>query len=113
LIGLGEEGGRNLQLNVPELFWNTTRFRATLGHKVNHSFIKTKTAYKFASHPRFGWIRSVIAIEDIYKGEEIFINYHYPVKADRRVPSWYKALYEEGVGPWPKLEKGQKDPGTF
>jgi hypothetical protein len=113
LIGLGEEGGRNLQLNVPEQFWNTTRFRSTLGHKINHSFIKTKTEFDHATHPRFGWIRSLVAIEDIYKDEEIFINYHYAVRADIRVPSWYKALYEVEVGPWPKPQKGQIEARTF
>ena len=50
-------------------------------------------------------IRSVIANEDIYKGEEIFVHFNYPVKANSKVPKWYKQLYEEQVGPWPKNAK--------
>ena len=107
LIGLGaDDDGFHWQINVPESYWNTTSFRATLGHKLNHSFVKVKSMYNFATHPRFGWIRTVTAIEDIYKGEEIFIHYHYPVKAERSIPIWYKDLYEEQVGPWPKPERG-------
>ena len=114
LIGLGEdESGIRLQINVPERYWNTTSFRGTLGHKLNHSFVKIKAMYNYATHPRYGWIRSVTAIEDIYKGEEIFINYHYPIKAESRVPLWFKDLYEEQVGPWPKLGKGQMAPQNF
>ena len=73
LIGLGYDIGNPSaddvywQLYIPEGYWNTTQFRATLGHKVNHSFNKARTAYNFATHPRFGWIRAVIALENVYK----------------------------------------------
>ena len=73
---------------------------------MNHSFVKIKAAYNFVSHPRFGWIRSVVAIDDIYKGEEIFINYHYPIQPNANVPQWFKDLYEEQVGAWPKNKDG-------
>ena len=110
LIGLGvDESGGRLQINIPEEYWNTTNYRATLGHKVNHDFIKAKSTYNWAKHPRFGWIRTVVAIEDIYKDEEIFINYHYPIKAAFNVPGWYKKLYEEQVGPWPKAKEGEEE----
>ena len=69
--------------------------------------------YSFASHPRFGWVRSLTAIEDIYAGEEIFINYHYPIQASSNVPMWYKDLYEEQVGAWPKLKKGERPPVNY
>ena len=113
LIGLGYiDSKTKLQINIPEEYWNTTQFRATLGHKLNHSFIKSRAAYNWATHPRYGWIRTVTAIDDIYKGDEIFINYHYPVSAEGRVPQWYRELYEIEVGPWPKSSDG-KDPGTI
>ena len=48
-----------LELNVPIEYWNVTSFRATLGHKVNHSFTKAKSSYKPVIHPRYGLIRWV------------------------------------------------------
>ena len=96
LISLGtDEKGKPLHLNVPEGYWNITQFRATLGHKINHSFVKARSAFDFATHPRYGLIRSVIAIEDIYKDEEIFVNYHYNLGTSIQ---WYKELYEFEVG---------------
>ncbi len=43
-----------------------------------------------------------MATEDIYPGEEMFIDYHYPVRHDSNVPDWYKALYEAEVEAWPQ-----------
>ena len=69
LIGLGtDDSGTMIQINIPEPYWNTTSYRSTLGHKVNHSFVKIKAMYNYASHPRFGWVRALTAIEDIYQG---------------------------------------------
>lgn len=103
----------NIQINIPESMWNTTKYRATLGHKLNHSFTRRQTDYNWVVHPRFGLIRSVMAIKDIAPDEELFVHYRYPVKAESRVPKWYKDLYEVEVGPWPKLKPGQVDPGTI
>lgn len=69
LIGLGtDDSGTMIQINIPEPYWNTTSYRSTLGHKANHSFVKIKAMFNFASHPRFGWVRALTAIEDIYQG---------------------------------------------
>ena len=35
----------------------------------------------------------------------MFINYHYPVRANANVPKWYRELYEYEVEPWPKEDK--------
>ena len=98
-----------IQINLPEPYWDTVKYRASLAHKINHSFVKIKAQFNFASHPRFGWVRSVTAIENIYAGEEIFIHYHYPIHAHANVPIWYKNLYENQVGPWPKVNEGSFD----
>ena len=45
------------------------------------------------------------ATEDVYPGEEILIHYGYPIEAGRKVPKWYKELYEKQVGAWPKTTK--------
>ena len=90
------------QMNLPELYWNLTAYRATLTHKVNHSFTKSKTYFGYAMHPRFGLIRSLVAEDDIEKGEEIFANYGYGFHD--WVPQWYQDLYQEELGkPWPGL----------
>ena len=65
------ESDKRFQINIPEEYWNTTKYRATLGHKLNHSFIKNKATFSWATHPRFGWIRSLYAVHNIYKGLQI------------------------------------------
>ena len=86
----------SITIDVPPPYWNISNFRATLGHKMNHSFKFSKVAYGRAYHPRFGNIRSIYATCDISKGEEIFANYGYPFGSD--VPEWYSGLYLEEIG---------------
>ena len=106
MIDLGaDEMGQKLQINIPEGYWNVTQFRGTLGHKMNHDFLEFRAAFSFAMHPRYGWIRTVIAIDNIYRGEEIFINYHYPIVANSFAPKWYQDLYEAQIEQWPRSEK--------
>ena len=87
---------RNVHMNVPEPYWDISKYRATLGHKVNHSFKFDKAAFGRAYHPRFGNIRTVYATADITKGEEILVNYGYPKGGP--VPEWYAMLYLEEIG---------------
>ena len=98
-----------LQINIPEQYWNISNYRATLGHKLNHSFKATKSMYGAAYHPRFGEIRSVVAKSDIDKGEEIFVSYNY--RMGSLVPEWYSTLYKEEMGDdW--YQKNQGDGGS-
>ena len=85
-----------VHIHIPEPYWNISNYRATLGHKLNHSFTKGKTIWGRAFHPRFGHIRSVVAKEDIKRGEEIFINYGY--RSGTRVQKWMSDLYLEETG---------------
>ena len=85
-----------VQIHIPEPYWNISNYRATLGHKLNHSFIKDKTIWGRAFHPRFGHIRSVVAKENIKQGEEMIINYGYRVGT--RVQKWTSDLYLEETG---------------
>ena len=85
-----------MKIHIPEPYWDISNYRATLGHKVNHSFKYQKTAYGKAFHPRFGNIRSVYATADIKRGEEILINYGYRVGAT--VPQWVSDLYRQEMG---------------
>ncbi len=102
MIGLGQDSlGNRYQINVsPSL---EASYKATMGHKIKHSFLKVKATYNWVSHPRFGRIRSVTAIDDIWPGEEIFLNYEYPIEKGAKVPQWYKNLYEKQIGRnWPQ-----------
>ena len=86
----------NLDINVPKDYWNITKYKATLGHKVNHSFIKTNTVYGNAYNPRFGKCICHIATKNIKKYEELWTNYHYEDGDD--VPEWYKEVRKIELG---------------
>ena len=57
-----------------------------MGHKVNHSARFNNCKFSLAQHPRFGFIRSVVAIKDIQAGEELLVDYEYVPP----YPQWYK-----------------------
>ena len=87
-------------LNVPPEYWNIVQYRATLTHKVNHSFTKANVQFGSAIHPRYGPIRTVFATKDIKKGEEILADYGYG--KDSVIPRWFEKAYKEELGkPWP------------
>ena len=71
-------------------------YRAALGHKLNHSFTKSKAKWGRAFHPRFGHVKCVVAKQDIKQGEEILINYGYRIGTP--VPKWTSDLYLEETG---------------
>ena len=93
-----------LKIHIPKPFWNISSYRATLGHKVNHSFKKANTAFGQAFHPRFGNIRALYAVKDIFKGEEVLVDYGYRLSTN--VPDWYSDLYaKETRKQWYKEKK--------
>ena len=82
---------------IPPPYWNVSNFRQSLGHKINHSFKFTNAKFGQAYHPRFGvLIRTIVAISNIRKGQELFLNYGYKVGSP--VPEWYSALYKKEMG---------------
>ena len=89
----------NVNLNIPYEYWDISKFRATLSHKVNHSFTKTNCAFILVFHPRYGTVRGVEATRNISKGEEILVNYGYGF--DTLNPKWFYEVYVQEVGPLP------------
>ena len=85
-----------MYIDVPENYWSINRYRATLGHKINHSFRYSNARYGMAYHPRYGKVRAVYATRYITKGEEILVNYGYKRGVD--VPDWYSKLFQEELG---------------
>lgn len=91
---------QDLVLNIPKKYWNIKKYNATLGHIVNHNFLKVNAKFDHATHPRFGPTRSIVSIMKIRKGEEILCNYNYP--QDSVVPLWYANAYEKELKiKWP------------
>ena len=84
------------KIHIPKEYWDISNYRATLGHKVNHSFKSFKTIFGKAFHPRFGDIKSVFAEKDIKKGEEILVHYGY--QPGGLVPKWVSDLWLEEAG---------------
>jgi hypothetical protein len=73
---------------------------ATLGHKVNHSFVYNCTEW-FFKHPRHDLIPCTKAIRDIQAGEELFLHYGYD---PRNCPAWYGPALDKFVQDNPNLE---------
>jgi len=71
---------QNLCVFVPEEYSSTGHYRATLGHKANHSPESNARYTLFTAHPVFGSIMSIIALEDLKKGDEVLCNYGYKDK---------------------------------
>ena len=83
-------------MDIPECYRKIETYRATLGHKMNHSFKFAKAQMIHVHHPRFGSIRAYYATSIISKGEEILVNYGYT--KGNWVPPWYSSLYEKELG---------------
>ena len=87
-------------MNLLQEHWELSEYRATLGHKVNHSFSNVNVKFQSAIHPRFGPIVAAISLKNIRKGEEILASYGY--KPETNVPRWFAIAYErEMKKPWP------------
>ena len=81
-------------LDIPSKYHKLENYKATLGHKVCHSFDKRKVNSKFDNfhHPRFGEIIALVSICDINTGDEILVNYNY--KNIKDAPKWYRILWK-------------------
>ena len=87
---LGKVSECDLTINIPWQRGSLSDYRATLGHKLNHSFKPNCEPSHLLDSPRFGLVRVFFAARDITKGEELFINYGYSAENG---PKWYRELY--------------------
>ena len=81
---------KEMSLDIPQDSVSTDMYCATTGHKACHSFEPNAHFARFF-HPRFGFIMSVVADEEISRGVEILVNYRYPLNTS---PDWYRALWK-------------------
>jgi hypothetical protein len=57
-------------LDIPPDCRDVSRYRATLAHKINHSFFPNARFSDFA-HPRFGRILCVVTLKPVKEGDEL------------------------------------------
>jgi len=79
----GQKNGDHMDL--PPKYHRYENYRATVGHKLNHSFTPN-CAWSNADHPCFGFVPSIVALEDISKNEELTIHYMMDMED---APEWY------------------------
>ena len=84
---------KTFAIDIPPTFGSLKKYKGSYGHKANHSFKYFNSKYGMAYHPRYGSIRSIVAIRNIKKGEEILVDYLLGSRGDN-VPEWYSNLYE-------------------
>ena len=82
-----------VDIDVPPYYSNIITYRASLGHKINHSF-NPSTHFCYTEHPRFGSIKGIRTLRRVAKGEELSINYGYSGYSVH-MPGWYKLLNQE------------------
>ena len=58
-------------MDIPKGYHQLKQYCATLAHKANHSFTPN-VEWGIFEHPRFGLIRSLRAIRDLKKGDEVW-----------------------------------------
>ena len=86
---------------MPQEQWDISKYRSTLGHLINHSFLNPNVYYGRAIHPRHGTIIGIISQKDIPKGSEILCSYGLEYNK-WGVPNWYARAYEKEVKEaWP------------
>jgi len=67
---------------------------ASLGHKVNHSFVPN-AEFSTIYHPRWGRVRSVVTLREVASGEELLVDYGYDLI---RCPAWFRQLWNQQLG---------------
>ena len=73
------------RMDIPVEYTSVDKYRATLGHKLNHSF-RANCEEWFFDHPRFGLIPCERTKQDIEAGEELFLDYEYD---PYNCPEWF------------------------
>ena len=68
--------GDNCRMDIPVDMRNLTSYRATLAHKINHSFDPNCEFWE-VTHPVFGYIPCVRALYDLDGGIELTVHYNY------------------------------------
>jgi hypothetical protein len=66
------------------------KYRATLGHKINHSVLGHNCRFVEQFHPRFGVIPAAVTLKEVEAGSEFLC--HYDIPFENGDP-WYQELW--------------------
>lgn len=89
----------DVDIDVGECWATTATYRASLAHKVNHTFPEGQrnAKYDMCLHPRFGLIKCVRTTKPVPAGGELFVDYGYTLTFDAKGnvkgnagPLWYR-----------------------
>ena len=77
-------------MDIPLLYTSTENYRASLGHKINHSFAPN-CRWDVVQHPVFGRIPRIVALVDIQKDQELTCHYMIDMQEAGANPNltWY------------------------
>ena len=81
-------------LDLPPAMASLSVYSASLGHKVNHSFIPN-SVFGTMYHPRWGRVRTVETMGEVEEGQELLVDYGYDLL---RCPQWYRDLWTRQLG---------------
>jgi len=84
----GKKSGDHMDMQ-PQ-YHSYDNYQASLAHKLNHSFTPNCT-WATADHPCFGFVPSVVAIEEVKAGEELTIHYMMDMED---APEWYMDCWD-------------------
>ena len=72
----------------------SSKYRSTRGHKINHSFARLNTRLSYYDSARFGIVMSIVSREgiNIPKDAELLTHYGYDYSTG---PRWYKKLFHD------------------
>ncbi len=87
--------GDNSVMHLPdELGSNITKYRATLAHKINHSFNHWNCLFHSLDHPRFGLIPAARVVDNVPEGRELLCMYEYEYHL---AAPWYQELWRRDI----------------
>ncbi len=59
-----------------ELGKDVSKYRASLGHKINHHFAEYNCIFDYSHHPRFGLVAAARTVDPVKAGQEILCHYN-------------------------------------
>ncbi|TRY75439.1 hypothetical protein TCAL_09504 [Tigriopus californicus] len=102
-VDWNKPGSKSDYMDLPPEFISIENYRASLGHKINHSFAPN-CAWDVVEHPVFGRIPRIVTLRDIEPNEELTC--HYKIDMEEAVLRDNLAWY---VAQWGKLSQSMQD----
>lgn len=78
-------------MDLPPKYHTSEGYTATLGHKMNHSFVPN-CRWSNMDHPCYGLIPAILTLEAIKEGEELTVHYQMNMEG---APEWYLQCWQD------------------